>query len=56
MSNTSTIEVWEKEKVEGMMKKGKIRKVKVITWTMEIACSFFVFFFMLTTSSSSLCK
>ncbi|KAG0334601.1 Palmitoyltransferase [Podila humilis] len=26
MSNTSTIEVWEKEKVEGMIKKGKIRK------------------------------
>ncbi|KAG0331216.1 Palmitoyltransferase [Podila horticola] len=28
MSNTSTIEVWEKEKVEGMIKKGKIRKTK----------------------------
>jgi hypothetical protein len=28
MSNTSTIEVWEKEKVEGMVKKGKIRKVQ----------------------------
>ncbi|KAG0305024.1 Palmitoyltransferase [Dissophora globulifera] len=28
MSNTSTIEIWEQEKVEAMIKKGKIRKVK----------------------------
>ncbi|KAF9923212.1 Palmitoyltransferase [Linnemannia zychae] len=28
MSNTSTIEVWEQEKVEAMIKKGKLRKVK----------------------------
>ncbi|KAG0207868.1 Palmitoyltransferase [Mortierella sp. GBA30] len=28
ISNTSTIEVWEKEKVEAMIKKGKIRMIK----------------------------
>ncbi|KAG0259200.1 Palmitoyltransferase [Mortierella polycephala] len=28
MTNTSTIEAWEQEKVEGMIKKGKIRKTK----------------------------
>lgn len=28
MSNTSTIEVWEQEKVEAMIKKGKMRKVR----------------------------
>ncbi|KAG0370612.1 DHHC palmitoyltransferase-domain-containing protein [Gamsiella multidivaricata] len=28
ISNTSTIEVWEQEKVDAMIKKGKIRKVK----------------------------
>ncbi|KAF9185915.1 Palmitoyltransferase [Haplosporangium sp. Z 767] len=28
MTNTSTIEAWEQEKVEGMIKKGKIRKIK----------------------------
>ncbi|KAF9406039.1 Palmitoyltransferase [Podila epigama] len=28
ISNTSTIEVWEREKVDGMIKKGKIRKIK----------------------------
>ncbi|KAF8945332.1 Palmitoyltransferase [Haplosporangium gracile] len=28
MSNTSTIEVWEQEKVEAMVKKGKLRKAK----------------------------
>jgi len=27
MSNTSTIEAWEQEKVEAMIKKGKMRKV-----------------------------
>ena len=27
VSNTSTIEVWEQEKVEAMIKKGKLRKV-----------------------------
>jgi palmitoyltransferase len=27
ISNTSTIEVWEQEKVDAMIKKGKIRKV-----------------------------
>jgi palmitoyltransferase len=27
ITNTSTIEVWEQEKVDAMIKKGKIRKV-----------------------------
>jgi hypothetical protein len=40
MSNSSTIEVWEQEKVEAMVKKGKLRKVSHASPSMEPLVAF----------------